>query len=161
MSGKLQKCVEQYFGTLGGKQQGNRAEAGQRAGKEEGKAPVKSRHCQEQPSLLWSVLFFDSFLLIYTVGSKIFCLHPGELITLGDLFTVMFYTSCSCALSFICTQHFLSLPQFFSIFIKCKWRDFFFSLQSLQMLESIDKLELLGFFIFKAKFSKLKRMTAS
>lgn len=99
-----------------------------RAGKEEGRAWVRSRHCEEQPSLLCSVLFFDSFLRRYTVGPMIFCLRPGELITIGDLFTRMFYTSCSCAFSFICTQHFLPLPQFFPIFTKCKWRDFFFFL---------------------------------
>lgn len=58
---------------------------------------------------LCGVLFFDSFLE-YTVGLMIFCLHPGEFIKLGDLFTVMFYTNCSCALSFVYTQHFSFIP---------------------------------------------------
>lgn len=36
MKGKLQKCVEQYFRTLGGKQQGSRAEQGRGQGEWKG-----------------------------------------------------------------------------------------------------------------------------
>lgn len=91
----------------------------------------------------------------------IFCLRPGELITLGEtLYCNVFYKLFLCSFIYMYSAFpFSSLV--FSIFIKCKRRDIFFSLQSLQKLESIGKLELLSFFIFKAKFSKLKRMTAS
>lgn len=115
---------------------------------------VKSRHLPNQRSLLCSVSFFDSFLLIYTVGSVIFCLCPGEFITLGDLFTLMFYTSCSCAFSFLCSQHFLFSALVFS-FLQNISREIFF-LTIFHQRESIDKLEFLSFFIFEAKFSKLK-----
>ena len=62
---------------------------------------------------LRGVLFFDPFLLMYTVGLAIFCLPLGEYTKLAGLFTIMFYTSSSCALSFIHAQHFSFIPYVF------------------------------------------------
>lgn len=130
----------------------------------EGREREKERHkwCRDTARTsevtLWSFPF-DSFLLTYTEG-LITSAWTQEFIKLGDLFTVMFYSSCSFALSFICSWHFFIplLCFFFSSFTKFKWIFFFF--QPLRKLESTGKLQFLSFFIFKVKFLTWERKTA-